>query len=128
MSIRTAPETERRDIPPLETSPRRSGGWFRQLQRRIRLAFAGDDEALVLENATAVSWRVYHDYHQLGIIDADEKYVYHIDKHGSLSARPCEDAEGVEYLVLPLNERVHKVKIYRRRISKEVEVFDMRTL
>ncbi len=128
MSIKTAPETERRGIPPLETSPRRSGGWFRQIQRRIRLAFAGDDEALVLENATSVSWRVYHDYHQLGIVDADESYIFHIDKRGSLSVRPCEDGEGVEYLVLPLNERVRKVKIYRRRINKELEVYDMRSL
>lgn len=124
MVSKVAPETERRRIPPLETSPRRSGGWFRELGRRVRLAFAGDNEALVLDNATTVSWKVYHDYHQLGIIDAGERQVFHIDKHGSLSARPCAD-DDVEYLVLSLHERVRKVKIYRRRIGKEVEVYDM---
>ena len=125
MALKVAPETERHRKPPLETSPQRSGGWFRRLGRRVRLAFAGDDEALVLDNATAVSWRVYHDYHQLGIIDAGERQIFHIDKHGSLSARPCAD-DDVEYLVLSLHERIHKVKIYRRRIGKELEVYDMR--
>src|SRR5438309_10658612 len=101
MAIKIAPESEREYTPPLETSPRRSGGWLRRLQRRIKLAFAGDDEELVLKNETAVSWRVYHNYHQLGIIDADEQRVFHLVKHGSLSARPWEEGTEVEYLVLP---------------------------
>lgn len=125
MAIKVEPETERGSKPPLDTSPRRSGGWFRELGRRVRLAFAGDNEALELNNATALSWRVYHNYHQLGIIDAGERQVFHIDKRGSLSARPCAD-DDVEYLVLSLHERVRRVKIYRRRIGKELEVYDMR--
>ncbi len=123
MAIASPPEVER---PPLETAPRRSGGWLRRLQQRIKLAFAGDDEELVLNNETAVSWRVYHNYHHLGIVDAGERRVFHLTKHGSLSARPWEEGEEVEYLVLPLSVRVQRVRIYRRRMSKEIEVYDMR--
>ena len=123
MAIKTSPEIER---PPLETSPRRSGGWFRRLQQRVKLAFAGDDEELVLQNRTDIAWRVYHNYHQLGIIDGGEQRIFHLNKHGSLSARPCEDGEQVEYLVLPLSLHVHHVHIYLRRMSKELEVYDMR--
>jgi hypothetical protein len=116
------------DTPPLKTSPERSGGWFRRLQRRVKLAMRGDDEELELENKTTVSWRVYHDYHQLGIIDADERLTFHLNKQGSFSARPSEDGDGVEYLVIPLNLKVHRVLIYRRRMGKELEVYDMRTV
>jgi len=58
----------------------------------VKLAFAGDDEELEVENRTEVAWRVYHDYHQLGIIDAGERLVFHLVKHGSLSVRPSEEA------------------------------------
>jgi hypothetical protein len=115
------------ESPPLETSPKRSGGWLRRLQRRVKLAFAGDDEELLVENKTTVSWRIYHDYHQLGIIDASERLSFHLEKHGSLSVRPCEEGENVEYLVLPLSQRVHRVQIYRRHIGKELEVYEMRS-
>ncbi len=114
------------ETPPLETSPQRSGGWFRRLQQRVRLALVGDDEELVVENKTQVSWRVYHDYHQLGIIDADERCTFRLSKHGSLSVRPCAEGDEIEYLVLPLSIRMRRVHIYRRRMSKDVEVYDMR--
>jgi hypothetical protein len=126
MMNKIAPEVEPPDFLPSETKPQRFGGWFRWLQRRVKLAFAGDDEELLLENRTAVSWRVYHDYHLLGIIDADERQVFRLDKHGSLSVRPYTNEDEVEYLVLPLSVRVHRVHIYRRRLGKEVEVYDMR--
>ena len=108
------------------TSPRRSGGWFRRLQRRVKLALAGDDDKLVLENKTRVSWRVYHDYHQLGIIDAGEQRTFKLVKHGSLSARPYVEGENVEYLVLPLNQRVYRIFIYQRPMGQSIEVYDMR--
>jgi hypothetical protein len=114
------------ETPPLKTLPQRSGGWFRNIQRRIKLAMRGDDEELELENKTAVTWRVYQDYHQLGIIDAGERLTFRLNKQGSLSARPSEDGDGIEYLVIPLNLRVHRVHIYRRRMGKELEVYDMR--
>lgn len=123
MAIQTEPEIER---PAPETSPRRSGGWFRRLQHRVRLAMMGDDEELMLENSTAVSWRVYHDYHQLGIIDAGEYQLYRLNKRGSLNVRPLVGGDEVEYLVLSLNEHVRFVRIYRRRLDKEVEIYDMR--
>ena len=123
MTIKSPYEVE---TPPLKTSPQRSGGWFRSLQRRIKLAMHGDDEELELENKTAVSWHVYHDYHQLGIIDAGERLTFRLNKRGSLSARPSEDGDGVKYLVIPLNLRVHRVHIYRRCMGKELEVYDMR--
>jgi hypothetical protein len=117
---------DQRYAPPLKTSPKRSGGWFRRLQRRIGLALSGDDEELILENRTAISWRVYHNYHWLGIIDAGESQAFRLDKRGSLSVRPSEEEDEVEYLVLPLDLRMHRVRIYRRHLAKEVEVYDLR--
>jgi hypothetical protein len=126
MATKITPEVERPDVLPLETKPRRSGGWFRRLQRRVKLALAGDDEELLVENKTEVSWRVYHDYHLLGIVDAGEGQTYRLQKHGSLSVRPCADGNAVEYLVLPLTLRVRRVQIYRRHVGKEVEIYDMK--
>ncbi len=126
MAIKYAPEVERPGAPPLETKPRRSGGWFTRLQRRVKLALAGDDEELILENRTEVSWRVYHNYHQLGIIDAHEQRAFQLHKHGSLSVRQYADGDDVEYLVLPLKYNVTYVHIYRRQMGKDVEVYDLR--
>lgn len=109
-----------------ETSPRRWGGWFRQVQRRVKLALAGDNDKLVLENKTDVSWYVYHDYHQLGIIDAGEQRTFKLVKHGSLSVRPYVEGENVEYLVLSLSQWVYRIFIYQRRMGQAVEVYDMR--
>src|SRR5258708_12995424 len=103
MAIKYAAEVERPGAAPLETKPRRSGGWFTRLQRRVKLALAGDDEELILENRTEVSWRVYHNYHQLGIIDAHEQRAFQLHKHGSLSLRPYPDVADVHTLILPLN-------------------------
>ena len=47
-------------------------------------------------------------------------------KHGSLQVRPCAKDDTVEYLVLALNYYVNQVYIYRRHMSKELEVYDMR--
>ena len=113
------------ESPPVETAPQRSGGWLHHLLRRVKLAFDGDNEALAVENNTMLSWRIYHDYHLLGIVDANEERTFHITKHGTLNVRPLE-GEGVEYLVLSLSDRIHYVRIYRRHLSKEVEVYDMR--
>ena len=113
------------DAPRVKTKPQRSGGWLSRLLRRVRLGTAGDDETLVVVNTTAISWRVYHDYHMLGIIDAGEERRFQLTKRGSLNVRPI-DGENVDYLVLELDVRVHRVRIYKRRMSKDVEVYDMR--
>ncbi len=42
-----------------------------------------------------------------------------------LSVRPSDEGDEVEYLVLPLDLRVHRVRIYRRHLAKEVEVYDL---
>ena len=127
MSITFAPEVEETCAPPTETLPqRRAGGWSIQPQPRVGLNLDSDDELLMLENKTEISWVVYHNFHQLGIIDPDELLVFHLCKHGSLSVRPCASGDAVEYLVLPLNYYVNQVYIYRRHMSKDVEVYDMR--
>ncbi len=123
MAIETIPEVE---TPPTRTGPKRSGGWFRRVQQRIRLAMAGDDDELMLENRTEISWRVYQDYHQPGIIGAGEYQVYRLAKRGSLHVRPLVEGDEVEYLVLSLNEHIRFVHIYRRKMGKEIEVYDMR--
>ena len=126
MSVKEVPEIAEPDAPPLETKVQRSGGWFTRLGHRIRLALAGSDEELLLENRTQVSWRVYHDYHLLGIIDAGEDLIFRLHKHGSLHVRSCAEKEQVEYLVLPLRVQVRRVYIDRRRLNSEIEVYDMR--
>ncbi len=123
MVIYTPPEVEA----PRQTSPRREGGWLRRFWQRVRLALDGDDETLVVENSTVVGWYVYHDFHQLGIIDAEEQRTFRLVKRGELSVRPHLDGENVEYLVLPLTISVNRVRICRRRMSKEIEVYDMYT-
>ena len=126
MSVRYVPEIEEPEAPSIETKPRRSGGWFTRIQDRIRLALAGSDEELMLENRTSISWRVYHDYHLLGIIDAGEYLIFRLHKRGALNVRPCAEKEQVEYLVLHLSVQVRRVYIYRRRLNSEVEVYEMR--
>lgn len=126
MATKYSSEVESPYAPPLETKPQRSGGWFRRLQQRVRLGLGGDDEELRVENKTELSWRVYHDYHMLGIIDAGEVRTFRMQKHGNLNVRPVEDGNEVEYLVLSLNLRIKRVKIYRRQMAKDLEVYDMR--
>jgi hypothetical protein len=128
MAIKYAPEVEQPDSPPLETKPQRSGGWFRRLQQRIKLALAGNDDELLVENRTDVSWRVYHNYHQLGIIDTQEQRIFKLHKHGLLSVRPFTDAGEAEYLVLSLNYNVTCAYICRRQIGEDIEVYDMRVV
>ena len=127
MAFKYIPEVEQPEAPPLKTNPQRSGGgWFRRLQRRVKLALAGNDDELRVENKTAISWLVYHNYHQLGIIDAQEQRVFKLNKHGSLSVRPYSGGDDVEYLILDLTMRIHRVDIYRRRMSKAIEIYDLR--
>ena len=92
----------------------------------LRLCYQRSLAEEITQGAFLLAWRVYHNYHQLGIIDGGEHRIFHLNKHGSFSVRPCEDGEQVEYLVLTLNVRVHHVHIYRRRMGKEIEVYDMR--
>jgi hypothetical protein len=127
MAIQYTPEVDQPGAPPLKTNPRRSGGgWFRRLQSRVKLALAGNDDELRVENKTTISWRVYHNYHQLGIIDAHEQRIFQLDKHGSLSVRPYADGDDVEYLMLDLSIRIHRVYIYLRHVSREIEIYDLR--
>ena len=127
MAVTLPPEVEEACTRPTETKPqRRVGGWSLRPQPRIGLNLGSDDELLMLENRTDIPWVVYHNYHQLGIIDPAELLVFHLCKHGSLQVRPCAKDDTVEYLVLSLNYYVNQVYVYRRRMSKELEVYDMR--
>ncbi len=127
MAITYPPEVE--EATPLTTETkrqRRAGGWSLRPQPRIGLNLGSDDELLLLENITNIPWVVYHNYHQLGIIDPDELLLFHLCKHGSLQVRPCAKDDTVEYLMLSLNYYVNQGYIYRRHMSKELEVYDMR--
>lgn len=125
MAIKIAPELE---PPPTQTKPerQRSDGWFTRIQRRVKLAMSGDDEELLVVNHTAISWHVYHKFHQLGIIDPGETVLFHLRKRGNLNARPNLGSDAVEYLVLDLNSEIQRVEIYRRSMGKELDVYDMR--
>jgi hypothetical protein len=125
MPTAIAPQTKPSYPPPLQVEPRRSGGWFRRVVRRVKLALAGDDETLRVKNDTTIDWKIFHNYHLLGIIDAGEQRDFQLTKHGSLNVRPVGDEEA-EYLMLPLTQRVHRVRIYRRYLDKTVEVYDLR--
>jgi hypothetical protein len=98
---------------PTEASPQRSGGWLRQTWQRIKLAMSGNDEELVVKNETDVSWHIYRDYHNLGIVDPKESRTFTIQKSGMLNVRPLAEGDSVDYLVLQLNHQVRKVRIYR---------------
>ena len=122
MAIYTPPEVDA----PRQTSPRHAGGWLRHFWQRVRLMLDGDDELLVVQNKTKIAWYVFHNYSQLGIIDAGERLEFHLVKRGELSVRPVLDGEEVEYLVLSLTIKVSRVSIYCRQMGKEIEVYDMR--
>ncbi len=123
--LNTQSEVKETKGPSTQTAPQRSGGWLRHIVRRIRLGFMGDNEVLMVENTTQLAWRIYHNYHLLGIIDAHEERTFRLTKQGTLNVRPLE-GENVEYLVLSLNDNIRYVRIYRRQLSKEVEVYDMK--
>lgn len=125
MAIKIAPELE---PPPTQTKPerQRSDGWFTRIQRRVKLAMAGDDEELLVVNNTAISWYVYHKFHHLGILDPGETVLFRLRKRGNLNARPNLGSDAVEYLVLDLNSEIQRVEIYRRSMGKELDVYDMR--
>jgi len=86
---------------------------------------AGDDDTLRVDNSTSIAWKIYHNYHLLGIIDPREQRDFQLTKHGSLNVRPTGDEE-VEYLMVPLNQHVHRVRIYKRRLDKTIEGYDLR--
>ena len=129
MTITYAPDEEELDVSPTETkTARRLGGWSLKPQPRIGLDMGSDDDMLLLENKTEIAWIVYHNYHQLGIIDPGELLVFHLCKHGSLNARPVGKDDTVEYLVLSLNYYINQIHIYKRQMSKDLEVYDMQSV
>lgn len=129
MTITCVPDEEKLDVPLTETkTERRVGGWSLKPQPRIGLDMGSDDDMLLLENKTEIAWIVYHNFHQLGIIDPNELLVFHLCKHGSLNVRPIGKEDTVEYLVLSLNYHVNQVHIYKRQMSKDLEVYDMRSV
>lgn len=86
----------------------------------------GDDEELEVANATAVSWHVYHKYRLLGILDPWETRTFRLRKSGNLNARPRQESDASEYLVIDLNGRVQRVEIYCRQMGQELDIYDMR--
>jgi hypothetical protein len=114
--------------PPTETQPQRlAGGWTIEPEPLVGLDLSSDDELLIIENKTPILWFVYHNFHQLGIIDPEELLAIHLCKRGNLNVRPRSDGDIVEYLVLPLDYSVNYVYIYKRQMGQDVEVYDMRS-
>ncbi|MDQ6659753.1 MAG: hypothetical protein M3Z24_02165 [Chloroflexota bacterium] len=123
IGVTVIPEVE---SPSTETQPQHEvGGWSIETDPLVGLALGSDDELLMLENKTPVSWLVYHNYHRLSIIDPGELLAFHLYKHGSLSVRPLYESDATEYLVLELGFDVTYVHIYRRQMAENVEVYDM---
>jgi hypothetical protein len=112
--------------PPTETQPQRqAGGWSIEPEPLVGLDLGSDDDLLIIENKTEIPWFVYHNFHQIGIIDPQELLALHLCKHGNLNVRPLSDGDVIEYLVLPLDYSVNYVYIYKRQMGKDIEVYDM---
>ncbi|WP_201371953.1 hypothetical protein [Ktedonobacter robiniae] len=89
MKLQTILDPVEASPPETQTQPlRRSGGWTPFALPRIGLHLHSDGEQLLLANRTAISWVIYHKFHQLGVIDADETLLFSLPKYGSLSVRP----------------------------------------
>ncbi len=129
MAVKLIPEIELPDTPDhahTQIKPQRSDGWFTRTRHRVKLAMSGDDEELIVVNNTAISWRVYHNYHLLGIIDPGEEQVFRLQKRGQLKVCPSLASDAVEYLVLDLKGWLAGVEIYLRRIGQDLETYEMR--
>ena len=122
MAISVEPDRKEQDA---LTQTQRLGGWFRRFQHRVKLALHGDEEDLIVDNTTQVSWHLYRDFHHLGTVLAEERLTLKLLKRGSLSARPTMETDEVEYLLLPLSHKTRQVRIYRRQLTQELEVYDM---
>jgi len=116
------------DSPPTQTKPQRQegDGWLKRIKQRIKLAMEGDDEELQVENSTAVSWHIYHKFHLLGILAPWETRTFRLRKSGNLNARPKQESDASEYLVIDLNSHLQRVEIYRRQMGAMLDVYDMR--
>lgn len=114
--------------PPTQTKPQRQegDGWLTRIKRRVKLAMEGDNEDLEVANTTAVPWYIYHKYHLLGILDPWETRTFRLRKSGNLNARPRQESDASEYLLIDLNGRVQRIEIYRRHMGQELDVYDMR--
>jgi hypothetical protein len=120
-----SPPEDPSSAPPLQTAPKRDAGHGKRRARRVKLALSGDEEELVVKNATQISWKVYHNFHQLGILDAAEKGTYQLIKAGLLTVRPL-NGDQVEYLVISLSHRVKRVLILQQHFGIDVELYDLR--
>lgn len=131
MNITTIPEIELPDTPnqpQTQTQPQRSDDWWTLRKHRVKLAMEGNDEALLVINATAISWHVYHNFRMLGIIDASEEQIFHLQKRGKLSVRPRLEANAVEYLVLDLDTHIQRIEIYSQKRGDWLETYEMRAI
>lgn len=129
MNITTIPEIELPDAPDepqTQTQPQRSDDWLTRFKHRVKLAMVGDDEPLLIVNATPISWHIYHNFRLLGIIDASEERIFYVIKRGKLSVRPHLEANAVEYLVLDLDEHIWRIDIYCQKRGQELETYEMR--
>lgn len=129
MATKMIPEVERPrtfDEPQTQTKPERADDWFTRTRRRVKLAMFGDEEEIVIVNTTTIFWLVYHNFHALGIIDPGEERTFLVQMRGKLSVRPRQESDAVEYLVLNLTGHIQRVEIYLRRMSQELETYEMR--
>ncbi|GCE28730.1 hypothetical protein KDA_42140 [Dictyobacter alpinus] len=129
MPVTSIPEIEDPPVRLPETRPRRwRNRWWPWSRSRIGLDLDSDNDQLILHNTTSVAWMLHHGYHRLGPIEPEQDLTLHISKHGTLSALPQTTPDAVEYLVLPLHQRINEIYIYRRTFTRALEVYDMRAV
>src|SRR5919198_1138892 len=107
-------EPSQTKAPETKTQPQRARPrWWRQFpwpRGRTRNAAPLEDDRLLIDNGTAMTWTIAVGYHALEPVGPFVKREERIVKSGLVSARPLEAAPGTEYLTTYLNPRVRTLE------------------
>ncbi len=61
----------------------------------------------------------------LGVLEPHQQGSYRLRKRGTLNIRPAADGDGDEYLLLPLDRRIQRVRIFRQSFGQETILYGM---